>query len=441
VRIRELRPFTILAIGWGLGLVYAYPGVMTLDGNDQLQQARDNFFTDSHPPAMAFLWRHVDHVIAGPFGMLVLQTAAFLAGLFLILRRTLAPRRAAVATVIVFLIPPVLSPLAAVWKDCMMAGALLLGIALLLEQRPRPALAGLGCLVLATALRYNALAATLPLVVLLFVWKWDAGWRRYALAAAAWLVVTATAFGINGLLTDQQMYLWQSSLAVFDIAGTIAHVDEPLSDDELRTALAGTEILVDHDIQAAVRARYVPYDFDGLLTEGGLWKLPLLGRTPAPEGQRDAIGRAFWDLAGAHPGAYLRHRLACFAEVLGIERHSPAMMVRGHRQQFANEMQKENLGWGWSRAQDRLEHTVAWMAKYTPFFHPWIYLAVSLILLPLAWRQRDVLAVLLSGLAMEGSLFLLAAAPDYRYSHWMVVCTALAVVVLTARRARPPEQA
>ena len=45
-------------------------------------------------------------------------------------------------------------------------------------------------------------------------------------------------------LTDQKMYVWQSSLAVLDIAGTIAHVDEPMSDDELRRELDGTQVLV-----------------------------------------------------------------------------------------------------------------------------------------------------------------------------------------------------
>ena len=62
-----------------------------------------------------------------------------------------------------------------------------------------------------------------------------------------------------------------------------------------------------------------------------------------------------------------------------------------------------------------------------------------LVLLPLARRNRAVLATILSGLVFESSLLFLAASPDYRYSHWMIVCTLIAVVELTARRMRTPE--
>jgi hypothetical protein len=441
VRIRELRPFTIVAIGWVIGIIYAFPGVMTLDGNDQLQQGRDNFYTDGHPPAMALLWRYVDRIIAGPFGMLVIQTVAFVVGLYWILRRTLSPRRAALATTILFLVPPVLAPMAAIWKDCQMAGFFLLGIGCLLDPRPRVArIAGPACLMVATAMRYNALAATLPLLLLLLRWYDATTWKlrlaNWGIALATWLAITAIPIAVNTALTDQKMYVWQSSLAVFDIAGTIAHVDEPIADDELRRDLAGTRIHADHDIQAAIRARYVPWDFDPLLTEGGLWELPLLGTTPAPEDQRDAITRAFWDVIGEHPGAYLRHRLACFIEVIGLESHSPGKLVRGHRQQYAGALQNQKLGFGWSRWQDRWEHWVSWLARHTPLFRAWIYLAIALCILPLARKQRDVLAILLSGLFLEATLFPLAASPDFRYSHWMIVCTLIAVVVLTARRMR-----
>jgi hypothetical protein len=71
-----------------------------------------------------------------------------------------------------------------------------------------------------------------------------------------------------------------------------------------------------------------------------------------------------------------------------------------------------------------------------PIFVPWIYLVISLVLLPLTRRHRDVFAVLCSGIIMESSLLPLAQSPDYRYSHWMVICACIAVVVLTARRSR-----
>ena len=59
-----------------------------------------------------------------------------------------------------------------------------------------------------------------------------------------------------------------------------------------------------------------------------------------------------------------------------------------------------------------------------------------LALLVMCRRQRDVLALLLSGLGLELSLLPLVQTPDYRYSHWLVICTCLAVVMLFTRRAR-----
>jgi hypothetical protein len=216
----------VLVVG-GLSFVaYAYPGLMTFDSVDQLAEARSGFFTDAHPPAMAAVWRALDALVPGPFLMLLLQGITFLAGSYLVLRRALSPRAASVIAALVLLFPPVLSPMAFVWKDSLMAGCLLLGTALVLQPSRGWRVAGLACYALATAVKYNAFAATLPLVVLLFQWRATDGWRRYAIATAAWLGVSAAAAGANAALVDQSMHFWHSSLAVADIVGVIAHADE-----------------------------------------------------------------------------------------------------------------------------------------------------------------------------------------------------------------------
>ena len=70
-------------------------------------------------------------------------------------------------------------------------------------------------------------------------------------------------------------------------------------------------------------------------------------------------------------------------------------------------------------------------------FRPYVYLAIALILLPLALRRRERAAVVLlaSGIAYELALFVVTSDAEYRYSHWMIVATLLAVVVLIARGA------
>jgi hypothetical protein len=441
-RLAGLPPFVILATAWLAGIVYAFPGLMTMDSIDQLNEARAHFYTDGHPAAMAAMWRIVDAIVPGPFGMLVIQTVAFIAGLYLILRHAMRPRRAAVVTALLYVFPPVLAPMAVIWKDCIMAGFFVLGAAALLARCRWIRVLGLVSLAVATSVRYNAPAATLPLVVLLFRWSdaaittWKQRIARYAIATAAWVAITIIPFAFDAAITDRKMYVWHSSLAVLDIAGTLAEVDGTISDDELQRVLAGTELRFDHDIHAQIRKVYVSWDFAPLIYgEGHLWSLPIQGTTPAPEPQREAISRAFWQVIADHPGAYLRHRWSAFVEAIGLASPNHGSMVMMAKFQYPKIMGDIGLATNASRLQTFWQRKINDLSKATPLFRPWIYLLISLILLPLCRRHRDVFALLVSGIVFELTLFPLAPTPDYRYSHWMVVCTYLAIIMLTARRA------
>jgi hypothetical protein len=438
-------PGAVLGVAWAALIIYAFPGQLTQDSFDHLREARAGVYSDAHPPIINLTWRVLEAVIAGPFGMLVVQSGLLLAGLYATLRHTFEPRRAAWWTAGMFVFPPVMTVMAVIWKDCMMAGLLAVGLAGLLSGRRRARLGGLVAMAGAAAFRYNAFAATLPLVVLLFEWRPGMPWlRRYALSTAAWLATTLAAFGIDGALTDKPMHNWSSSLAIHDIAGTLALVDGDLPDAELRAELAGTGLLVDRDIHAAIRAIYSPSDFLPLLYDPArhLWDLPINGYVPAPEAQRDAIERAWSHALRAHPWPYVKHRLQTMAQVidLGSTHSLGAPVKRAFRD--PDYAAKQGLATGSSHLQAKLTHWMVWLSLHTPLFMPWIYAALSLVMLPLARRQRDVLAILLSGLIMESSLLPLAASRDYRYSHWMVITTIVGAIALAARRyraARPPE--
>jgi hypothetical protein len=438
VRISSAKHLGILAFGWFVLAVYAFPGLMTMDSVDQLEQARAGVLTDAHPAAMSALWGLIDAVIPGPFGMLVLQSVTFLAGLYLVLRRALSPMAAAIAAASLLVFPPVFTPMAVVWKDSLMAGLLLLGTAGLLSENRRARIAGLTALAGATAARYNAPAATLPLVVILFTWTTHAWWKRYGLALAAWLTLTATALGIGGLLADRKMYIWHSSLALMDIAGTISHVDGTIPDDKLGAILRDTGCVVHGDYQRHIRNAYQPRDFVHLIVAPkGLWNMPIWGTTPAPQLQRDAIARAWWETITTWPGAYLASRAATMKHVLALgEPTDSTVMI--HKLQLVERMHALGLEVKGNGVQRKMQRALSALATRLPvLFTPWIYLLLAALLLVLVCvrdRQRDVLAILLSGLGMEASLFVLAASPDYRYSHWLVVCTCLAAVMLAARR-------
>lgn len=434
--IQRVPPSVILALGWLWLIVYAFPGVMTRDSCDQLGEGRVWFFTDSHPPVMAALWGIIDRIVPGPLGMLVLQSATFLLGLNWILRREMSTRAAALCACAVFLFPPILTPFAVIWKDCLMAGALVLGFISVQHDRRRIRLLSLLAFALATALRYNAVGATFPLVVLLFEWERGKRWYvRYTVATATWLAVTVAAFGANALITDRPMHFWHNSLAMQDIVGVLAFVDEDLPDSQLRPLLAPTELTVDADIHTHVRRQYRSDDFQQLLTgEGHLWDVPWVD--PLPEPRRTAIGHAWWTLVSGHPGAYARYRLESFGETLAVNARATGAMVVPHRAQYGDLLQSLNLDKTGSKFQRRIENAYGWLAKHTRLWRPHVYALLALGLLLVAFRQRDMLALLLSGLLMELTLLVLGGTPDYRYSHWLVVSACLAAVILFARRRR-----
>ena len=421
----------ILAVGWLLVLLYAYPGVMTYDSVEQLREGRLGVFTDGHPPVMALLWGLVDHLCAGPFGMLAIQTSAFLGGLYLVARRAFTPRTAALVAAALALYPPILVPMAVIWKDAIMAGMLVLGAGLLLHQRRALGLFALG---LATAVRYNALAATLPLVVLLFQWPARRALARYAIATAAWLGITLAAFAANRALVDEPKHYWYSTLAIADIAGTLAYTDDDIPDAELRATLAGTELLVERDLHATIRARFSLAVYEPMINgPTALFHAPLYrGDPPMSEARRAAIGRAWREVVTGHLGAYVRYRLAMFGIVLGVGAPN-ANLVIAHRGQDRARLATLGLDVVTARFQDRLERRFEQLARDTPLFHPIVYFIIALLLLAMT-RSRDVLALLASGLALELSLLPAAPSTDYRYSHWLVVVTCVAAVLLAVRR-------
>lgn len=315
-----------------------------------------------------------------------------------------------------------------------MAGFLMLGTAgLLSEVRGRRVL-GLVAFCVATAMRYNALAAPFAIVVLMFEWKPNQRWLvRYGTALGAWVALTVVAFAINFALTDRKMYFWHQSMALQDITGILAFTDEDISDAELAPLLLPTEIRVDHDIHRAVRAQHKSGDFQQLITgDGHLWDVPWT--EPMPESRREAIGHAWSTLLRAHFGAYVRYRLENYGETLGVNRRFGGATVIEHRAQYEGFLEHRGLAKSSSAFQEKVGRALTWFAKKTRLFRPHVYALLALALLPLAIRERFVLALLLSGLAVELTMLPLGGTPDYRYSHWLVVTTCLSVVLLFAKR-------
>lgn len=437
--VARVPPLVPLLVAWAALLVYAFPGELTQDSLDHLSEARAGFYTDAHPPAINLLWRALDVVVPGPFLVLVLQTAMLLAGLYLVLRRSLSPRRAAWIAAAAFLFPPIALPMAVIWKDCVMAGALVLGYALLWSPRRGVRLGALAVLFLATAVRYNAFAATFPLVVFAFVWAPDLRWwKRYPIALAAWGAITFVSFQINDRLTDRHMYYWHTSIAVFDIAGTLVEADGDFSDAELGALLEGTSLRGTDHLYARMKAGYEPKHFIHLIAdtkESPVWDLPTGGDVPPTAEVRAAIERAWKTVITRYPWAYVKHRLAVTAAVLSLGADNRVYGIVPPRDlKWPAVAQNLGLATGASKLQRWLTDGAHWTVRWIPIYRPWMYVVLALVLLGFARRHRDVFVLLLSGLAIESTYVILAPSADYRYSHWLVICVVLAAITLVARR-------
>jgi hypothetical protein len=422
------KPRHTLWFGWILFLIYCYPGYMSTDSVDQLLQARGEIpVHDWYPPVMSMLWRATDSIIAGPFPMLVIQSTTFLLGANAILRHVLRPRRAAALAVLVLLFPPVLTTMAVIWKDSQMAAFLLAGIAGLLSERKRWRVFGCMMLCLAGAQRYNALVATLPIVLLLFTWRPGASRvRRYALAIAVWVAITAVGFVSNRVFTEKETHAWHGSVALLDIVGTIRYAPK-LTDEQVREHLAGLTINVTENLQFRFRRAYSTRMWFHLVNgEGRILETPLTAE------DRAVVSHVWLDLVTTYPRAYLGHRMRVFQSAIGLDGEPPTAAYDGFTEnpdqlEMAEHRAKHStLQQHWVSLIPELEHLV--------IFQAWAYLVLGMFLVVLGRRSRLVVAMVSSGLLNELGLIVVAPSVDYRYSHWLIVTVVIAGVLVFAMR-------
>ncbi|MDQ3336687.1 MAG: hypothetical protein M4D80_16080 [Myxococcota bacterium] len=431
----------VLAFAWLALFLYGFPGQMVPDTFEHLMEARAGYYTDASPPVFNVLFAISDWSFGGQVLVFLLQTTAFVAGAYLTFRR-LVPARAHWLTLAFVVFPPVITPLALVWKDALLPGLLMLGFASMGDERRWVRLLGLLALFGAISIRYNAFAAAFPIVILLFEWKPGmARVKRYAIAFAAWAAISFAAFQANALLTDRQMHLWYSSLALFDIAGTVKNTSPRIPDAELAKLLEGTGFNNPGGGSTYERVvkMYRPRNFYYLVeAKDPIWNVPITGITPAPLAQREAIGRAWKTIVTEHKGAYLQHRWDVFRQCLAWATKLRAFWPIPKRfYEYPDTARDQGVAVHATMLQHDASAVFTWLSLNTPLFEPFVYFIASLLLLIFARKHRDVLALLLSGIAIELTLFFLASSPDYRYSHWMVLCTLLATITLVARRYRP----
>ncbi|MEO7095471.1 MAG: hypothetical protein ABI175_19605 [Polyangiales bacterium] len=423
-RAERIRLAGVILGGFVIVSIYAFPGYIAYDSLDQLRQARAGVMTDWHPPIMSALWGVLDRIVSGALLMLLLQCGLFLGGLYVLLRRKLAPTRAVVLTLVIFAMPPVLTMMAVILKDCLMAGALLVGCAGLTSKRRWAQYAALGMFLLAAGLRHNAISVVVPLVALLSPWPATKGpWIRGVVGAVIGLALMGSAMLVNKGLTDVHSHPFQGMLAPMDIVNTLALAPD-LSDDEVRELAPGITFARTSGLQA--HAREV-FDIYALPQNHALGENRLYDGPTTDEG-RAAVSHAWWSLVTTYPGAYLSSRLMIMREVIGLTdvKYTPVYEVRNEAAMLKVNGEppvERNVVQRW------LARKMIKLGRSSLLFRPYVYLILAIGLLVLMRRDRTMVALLLSGLSYVVLDVVAIPGPDIRYVWWLMVVTLIAVAV------------
>jgi hypothetical protein len=345
-----------------------------------------------------------------------------------VFRRVLSPRGAALASSVVFLFPYVSGVTALVAKDCLMAGPMMIGIALMLDERTSRQRLALAFLVFASLMRWNALAATFGPILVLFRWSPEIrGLRRYAIALAAWIAVTMASFAINEVLTDEHEQQWYWANAYPEIAGTLEYLPD-LDDATLQRELEGVPLVYHDRLHARFHAIYNPASHYHLMrNEGRLFGIP------QTDAQRDAIMTAWKRIVLGNLGAYLRYRVDNFRLLLALDRPPSFSNVYVwfnvlNAPDVIKELEHDAAP---SRIQGLLIDGSVWISL-TPIYFTFVYFGACFVVALLCRRRLEV-ALMLSAFGYELQWFFLAPTSDLRYSQWMVVCLLVTTVLVAAR--------
>ena len=408
--LTSLSPTWLLVGGWALFVVFSYPGYLSYNSIEQFGEMRTGVYSDRFSPVMTLLWSVIETVLAGPQAMLLLQSGLFLFGLATILRRVLTPRAAAITATCVLLFPPVFSPMAVIWPEPMMAGALLAAVACGLERAWKWRAAGACALLLAISCRPEVLVAAAVLATLAFAQK------RLALGAVvAAALLTA---GVHWVLVDRDTGAWETNLMVPDTLGTLkrAHVDGPT----IEKALDGLIVVQGPDL--ADRVHELAFDpFPMMAGKTRVLELPTVDELPA-------LRRDWRHAIASYPGAYLKTRYNFSKRLLG-KNDEPIFDDFGDKNHLAvlhHRASKSDLEVGYQAVAHALEF----------LYRPWLWILLGIAAFVVV-RERTIRTVIASGWAIALTMCVLAPVPEYRFVHWVVVSSAIGIAAVIAKRRWP----
>jgi hypothetical protein len=428
-------PCMLAVAGFAFDLAAYYPGQVSFDSAYTWWQARGGETTDTQAPVFMYVWRLCSAILPAPGSVFVLQLSLFWGGLLLVVvGLRLGPFAGAFLLLLVGVAPVAMILRAHVWTDVSLTGALLVVTGLLSLCR-RTARRGWLLLAVpfglyAVGLRHNALPAALPLIVYGVQQFLVAGgsvvtYSRLALGSGFVVVALFGAAQAINASVDRHAPMWPV-LAQFDLAALSIAANEVLLP---RDAVgAGMDV---PDLEQAHRS----WGVNALLsnTKHGI-RDP--HTPPWTAAELDGLRRAWVAAIIAHPRAYVAHRLDVSAGLFGTH---PREWPRDLIFVDADVQFKDNPAIAANRsALHRALGTAADALRDTPALAAWPYLALGLLVAPLAWRDRERPPARTAGILLASALLyaapLLVVAPsaDLRYLLWPCVA-ALAAAALVVQ--------
>jgi len=397
--MRSVRIGCAAVIGALVTLMVLYPGFMSIDSAVALSEGRTWSFSDLHPPVLALIWRYVDVVVPGPFGMLIAQVAVFWAGLRLIAERleVRSDTRRILFMLIVGFVPPVFSILGAIWKDVVMAALLVLAFGL----------AGRSSIfwpvvLLATATRHNAVFAIFPVIVFHLTARRSLP-RALLLGAGATVLVIVTITAATRALPVRREHAVQF-FVLMDVVG-VALRENQLPNVE--SCFLKREPLT----LAAAQASYSATHSLTLIQEDAPFRQCFEG------GAVRELIREWMRSIAASPLTYLAHRSTVFGYVIGWSQ-TPSDYLMTQTTLRPEWFPALEVLPGPSRLQMLLDRCLR-AIEGLGIFRPWPYLVLAAACVGWAALRGVRLPLFLatSGLLHEMALFFIAPGSDYRYSR------------------------
>jgi hypothetical protein len=411
--------FLLAIIGFSFFAIACYPGFMSVDSLEQYKQAHTLKFADGHPPVMAWLWSKLNFILDGPQSLLFLHLGLLWSGLYIWCINA-GKSRAAGWFILLGVAPWVANFEGVLWKDMGMAFSLLLGLGLLIGEKPTKfqVFVATGLLLYAFMVRSNAPAALLPII-------WYQSGRLFpSLSGRVRVAITAISLAsmfafmnfFNYYLLDAEKNRMASYMMVDDLVHLSVAADKSLlprvdfnTVKECSQEMIGGTKLVGRLFCLITKPSYQ-------------------GVAPMPY---EEVKEAWVSAVTSNPFAYVKFRLDAYLYLLRDPSERP--YIYWFSGISPNEMgltQKDNI------ATALLRSYVNGMTHLAPFlFKPYWWLTMALLFLcaTLLMRGDKNSLTLIRVLLVSALLYMLSYIPltpmaDFRYVYWSTLAISLAAI-------------